>query len=301
MRLLHKLARSILIVLVAVLFSLGLSSLTVVAEPQPQALNAQVLTIPAGKTSSLRVRGFCLDYGKPFPTGISAPNGLAPDNIRAALNYAVSKDYVNTNVQQTQQAVWFLSDGNWHRPDHALGDEIANAAKDTANQPATPEGISLIDALAAKSVTASITFAPAEGTAPNVAYYGDGVLMIKNVTTEDVKVFLPFGSVFPPAQDTEQRLIGYALAVAEAAPTNTPAPTETPVPTATPAPTDTPAPTATPAPTDTPAPAPTDTSTMTLPPTGAATGSGSAWWMLIAGGLLALVAGRALLRRGATA
>jgi len=51
---------------------------------QGQALNP--LTIPAGGTANLTVRGFCMDFGKPFPVDNTAPKGLADDKIRAALN-----------------------------------------------------------------------------------------------------------------------------------------------------------------------------------------------------------------------
>ncbi|MFL5733581.1 MAG: hypothetical protein ACJ78Q_10305 [Chloroflexia bacterium] len=60
---------------------------TMAPPDQGQGLNP--LTIPVGGTANLTARGFCLDFGKPFPTDNTTTNGLADDKIRAALNYSI--------------------------------------------------------------------------------------------------------------------------------------------------------------------------------------------------------------------
>lgn len=318
MRTTSKMAGVMLLALAAVLFSLGLTSIPAIAEPDSQA-GGQVLTIPAGQTAVLQVRGFCLDLGKPFPTGFAAPSALASDQIRAALNYAVSKDYVSSDIRQVQEAIWFLSNGKWNRPDHVRGQEIVDAAQAAANRPTEPGGTSLLDAIKANNVTVTTSISPPAGTPAADAAYGDGTVTIKNNGTQDVNVYLPLGTVFPPAQANEQRLAVYALAVAQAAPTattaatNTAAPTNTAVATATEvatataAATSTTAATATAAATDTPMPAATATPAVALPQTGGSglpkTGAGSnglpIWLILFATSLVSLVAGLGLLRRSA--
>src|SRR6476660_7502864 len=79
-----------------------------------QAQSPTVLTIPAGGSATLTVRGFCLDYGKPFPTQETLATKLADDKIRAALNYSIGKGYTEGNPQQVELAIWYLRDNTWH-------------------------------------------------------------------------------------------------------------------------------------------------------------------------------------------
>jgi hypothetical protein len=307
MRTTRQLAGVSLLTLAALLFVSGLTSATAVAQPLPQATSGQPITIAAGQSATLQVRGFCLDFGKLFPSQSNAPTGLAPDQARAALNYAVSKGYDTSDPRQVQEAIWFLVSGEWHRDDHALGQEIVDAAKN-GNMPATPGGTSLIDALQANNLIATITFTPGGGLTGSDAFYGDGTLTITNNGTQDAQVYLPFGSIFPPANSAEQRLIGYALAAAQPAATTTVEATGTVEPSATAEATSTvaatTAPTATTMPTETAAPTQTAAPTMTpatpcLPRTGAGAAGLPGWLVLFGAALVCLVAGLALLRRSA--
>jgi len=276
MRSTNRLAGVSLLLLAALFFTLGLSSTAAVAKPLDQQ-SGQTVTIAAGQSTTLQVRGFCIDPGKAFPTGISTPDSLATDAVRAGLNYAVGKGYDQSNPRQVQEAVWFLQTGTWQSTDHQLADEIANAAKDAANAPSTPTGTSLLDVLKANNAKATITFKAAPDVQPNQAFYGDGTLTITNTGSQSIQVYLPFGAVFPPANSAEQRLVGYAVGVSQAgtatvaatgtAPAATAAATGTAVTTGTVAPTETVATTATTAATETPA----ATSTVAATATTAAT------------------------------
>jgi hypothetical protein len=288
----YKVAGVAFLTLAALLFSLCISSAATLAQPLGQ-VTGQTLRIPAGQTARLRVRGLCIDFGKPFPGTSAAPNELAKDEMRAALNYAVSKGYFDKDdtARQAEQAMWYLSDGTWHRPDHDLAQEIVNAGKDAANKPADPAGAtSILDALNAGTIKVDVSLTIPAGMDPKDAFYGDGDLSVTNTSNAEVNVFMPTGTIFPPNTAADQRLIGYAL-VAQEAPTLTPAPTNTPMPTATAAPTNTPAPTAMPQPTATPA------MSSTLPSTGGPADGLPAWMLLLGGSLLSLVAGVSLLRR----
>ena len=144
--------------------------------PSGQGQSLNPVTIPAGGTANLTVRGFCLDFGKPFPTDNTTTNGLADDKIRAALNYSIQKGYTEGNPAQVELAVWFLRDNTWHNADHAVAQEIVNNAT-TANAPATGgEGTSLSDAVKQNQVTLQAKFAAQ--TAGH--FYGDTTLQIKN-------------------------------------------------------------------------------------------------------------------------
>jgi len=166
-------------------------------------------TIAAGGTATLTVRGFCLDFGKPFPTGAMTGKGLADANIRSALNYAIQKGYTSGNAQQVEQAIWNLRDNTWHNQSHEIGTEIVTNAT-AANAPATStDGVSVVDALTKGQVTVSATFVP---QTPD-AFYGDGKVTIKNTGTSDLRIYMPVGVVFTAGNNgTFQDLVAYQLA-----------------------------------------------------------------------------------------
>jgi len=265
-----KLAGTALVVASAFMLSLGISSANVAAQPVGQASGGQTVTIPAGGTATLQVRGFCLDFGKPFPASSTAPSVNADAKIRAALNYAVQKGYDNSDARQVQEAIWYLATGNWERPDHALGTEIANAANDAANAPTDPSGTSLLDALKSQSVTmgSAVNFTAAGGATGADAFYGDATVTLTNSGTQSAQIFVPFGTVFPPANSGDQRLVGYVLAAQQA---GTPATTGTAVSTATEEVATTPSAAATSEATMTPAASATAAGTATTAATAAAT------------------------------
>jgi len=272
-----------LLIVAALLLSLGFGAAGAAAQTGPST--SEVLTIPAGQTAQVQVRGFCLDFGKAFPTGAITAKELAKPELRAALNYAIQKGYVDSNPAQVEQAMWFLSDGTWHSASHALGQEIVDNSK-TGQAPTDPSGgMTLFDALAKGGLGADVTFTPKTAD----AFYGDGTMTIRNTGTSDLQVYLPIGTVFPPATADQQRLIVYALQVTQAAPTATAAPTQTAAPTV--APTETAVAMATAMPVTTP-----DT-TVGLPTTGNSDPTNNNWWLLMGGGLLSLIAGLAVLRR----
>jgi hypothetical protein len=257
---------------------------TLAPSDQGQALNP--VTIAAGATANLTVRGFCLDFGKPFPTDNTTTKGLADDKVRAALNYSIQKGYTEGNPAQVELAVWFLRDNTWHNADHTVAQEIVDNAT-TANTPSTSgDGLSLSDAVSQNKVTLQATFVAQ--TAEH--FYGDTTLQISNTGTADVKIYMPVGTVFtvPNGGGNFQDLAAYALGVPgtqqAAVPTSTAEPTKTAAPTSTTEPTMTVAASATvaaarPTATQTVRPAATATATRPapsgLPQTGSPDGTGS--------------------------
>ena len=284
-----------LIALAALLISLGLGSAGVAAQTGPSPSDTTVLTIPAGQSAQLQVRAFCLDFGKTFPTGALSPQELAKPELRAALNYAIQKGYVDSNPRQVEQAIWFLSDGTWHSTDRTLAEEIVNNSK-TGQAPTDPvKATTVFDAIKQGGLTADVTFTALTSD----AFYGDGTLTIKNTGSADMQVYLPLGTVFPPANADEQRMMGYAIRVAQAAPTATAPATATAAPTTTPEATATAAPTMAAAPTATTTlPQVPTTGAQQLPTTGSPT-DGGPWWLLLAAGLVSLVSGVLFVRRAA--
>jgi hypothetical protein len=202
-------AFSALALVASLALSLAFSTAGVRASTAHQAGNTNSITVPAGGTATLSVRGFCMDFGKPFPTQNTSVKGLAPDNIRAALNYSIQKGYTEGNPAQVEQAIWFLRDNTWHNAaDHAVGQEIANNAT-SANAPQTGTGTALADAVAQNKVTVTAPFKAQ--TADH--FYGDAQVQIKNTGTADIQIYMPIGTVFtvPNSNGAFQDLAAYTL------------------------------------------------------------------------------------------
>jgi hypothetical protein len=190
----------------ALIFGLLIAPLVGSAGSVRQTQGPRSVTIPAGGSVLLQVRGFCLDFGKPFPTGEMSAKGLADQKLRAGLNYAINKGLAENNPQQTELAVWFLRDNSWHASEHAIGQEIVDNAVSAPND--TGDGISLSDAVAQNKVSVVGMFVPQ--TKDN--FYGDGEAEIKNLTNAELKVYTPIGIVFSSTVGGDfQDLMAYEL------------------------------------------------------------------------------------------
>ncbi len=192
------------------LAALGLSQ----ASGADQALQLTVTSVPANGAVTLKARGFCLDFGKTFPTGSMSPLGAGKSNLVGALNYAVQKGYTESNAQQVQLAVWYLRDNTWHNADHVIAQEIVSNASST---PATASGLSLTDAITQKSVTVSAKFVPQTAD----TFYRDGDVVITNTTSAAINVYMPIGVSFevPNSGGQFQNLLAYQLVQATTTPT----------------------------------------------------------------------------------
>ncbi|HKP54723.1 MAG TPA: hypothetical protein VJ183_18965 [Chloroflexia bacterium] len=204
---------------IALMFGLLIAPHVGSAGSVQQAQGPRSVTIPAGGSVLLQVRGFCLDFGKPFPTGEMSAKGLADGKIRAALDYAINKGYAENNPQQTELAVWFMRDGIWHAPEHTVGQEIvANAISPPVD---AGDGISLSDAITQNKVSVTGKFVPQ--TKDN--FYGDGEAEIKNLTDAELKVFTPIGIVFSSTAGGDfQDLMAYELGTEKVEVQGTPVP-----------------------------------------------------------------------------
>jgi len=184
------------------------------AAPTYKVEPPHVVSIPANGKVTLKARGFCMEFGKPFPTGATAPNGLADAKIRGALTYAIDKGYADGNAQQVQLAIWNLRDGTWHNTDHVVASEIVS---NTTATPPTANALALTDAMTQKSVEVSAVYVPQTAD----AFYGDGNIVVTNTTSSALNVYMPIGTVFtvPNGGGKFQDLVAYELVQAEGTPT----------------------------------------------------------------------------------
>jgi hypothetical protein len=278
--------------LLAALFLIALSASPTISLASPPAQIApQSVAIPAGGTVTIKVRGFCLVFGRPFPTGNMSINGLASDVTRNALTYAIQKGYTDSNAAQVQEAIWYLQDNTWHSDEHVIGQEIVDNASTVTTIP-EGSGTALSDTTVQDVLTMTAIFIPQTAD----AFYGDGDLQVTNTGSTDTTVFLPIGAKFvvPDNSGGFQDLVVYALQPAGGTPTAAATGTATSPATATAAATSTSAPIATTAPatptsqavtapTDTPAPVATATLVSSaLPATGNPHDIYPIGWLLVA-------------------
>src|SRR4051812_48123585 len=156
------------------------------------------VTVPAGGSATLQVRGLALQPGSLLPQGALAlgQQTLATERVRTALYYGINWGYADTDPQQVALAVWWAQNGQWPETDHTYAQRIADAA---AASPGLPpwlgDGRSLVSLVSRGQLSlTSLSLAPASTTS-----FGTGTLTVRNSSGQDLLVYLPYGTVFTGA------------------------------------------------------------------------------------------------------
>ena len=263
-------------------------------------VDAQPITIAAGKDATVNIRTFCIEYGKPLPQSFpTLGNSQVDARVVQILRYAISRGYTESEPYQVQLAIWRQTTGEWKSNNRTRAEEIFNNA---AQAPAAPavSGTSLVQAAAANNIQVTATNWTALPAAPEQnPWAATGTLRLTNRGTTDLTLTLPTG-ILVDAQGQEQDTIMYVTSVqaqptaaataAIAAATSAPAATAAPAATvaATAAPAATAVATTAPAAAATTAPAAAATpSPATLPRSGG-DAPGANWLMILGATLLTL-------------
>jgi hypothetical protein len=191
--------------LVAALVLLALPTAALAQQPaDPVTVQPVVIDLEANGSAELPIFGYCLEMGKPFPGASLRPAALAPDQVRAAIAYALGKGYVQNESWQTQLAIWYFLNGNAKVEEEygPVADEIIAAVEGGAAPDEAAEGAQLLtEAVAGGIITATID--DFEDISPEGAYIGSGTLVLTNLTAEPVRIVVPYGVQFTeePFQD----------------------------------------------------------------------------------------------------
>lgn len=171
-------------------------------------------TLAPGGRATISYEGYCTDFGKKFPTTLQAPNALGTDAVRGAIGY-IQANNLGANPQQALEAQY----GVWRATgatDSPRGGDVANAVANAAqNPPANPQGTSLLDAVKNNQVALTLgNWAPVGdkvqlGNASD-NFYGRGTLTVENRTQQQLTLYMPVGTLFPPATAGEQTMAAYA-------------------------------------------------------------------------------------------
>ena len=182
--------------------------------------NAQAssaFTVPAGGRVLISFEAYCLDFGGAFPPSVARPNsdaGLAPANVRAALNQIRANRPADTAAAlQAQYAIWRLMGvPGLPRGSDAVAQGVPVA--DPANARSIIEG-GLNRGEWSLEMTA---WAPigrptqiAAGASDN--FYGAGQMIVRNNTRQQLALYMPVGTIFPPTISGHQRVAGYPTSV----------------------------------------------------------------------------------------
>lgn len=173
------------------------------APPRPFTLQ------PGGK-ATITFEAFCVNFGKLFPTALTGPDGaVAPDKVRAALEYAQEKGLTTDSQQalQVEYAIWQLI----NTPNSPKGDALAQDVITAANAAtvSNPTGTSILDAAKASHVTLTLDSWQPIGDKQQITatasdhFYGRGQLTVENVSQQALTLYMPTGTIFPPATNAQ--------------------------------------------------------------------------------------------------
>lgn len=202
-----RLVRLMSLLLAGAVFGL-LVGQSVVAQP-PSA----TFTLQPGGRATIAFEAFCNNFGQRFPTSIQAPNAVAPDRVRAALAF-IRDNNLGADPSRALEAQY----GLWRvvgATDSPAGGEQARAVVNAANNaPPAPTGTSLIEA--AQNGQVRVTVASWQPVGDRVQlgtasdhFYGRGTLNVENVSQQVLELYMPVGTLFPPAAAGEQTMAGY--------------------------------------------------------------------------------------------
>lgn len=196
--------RHLVMAMVALLVGFGMSGRAA------QAQSGKSFTLQPGGKATITFEAFCVNFGKLFPTAINGPDGtVAPDKVRAALEYAQSKGLTADSQQalQVEYAIWQLI----NTPNSPKGDALAQDVIAAANAAsvANPNGTSILDAAKANQVTITLDSWQPIGDKQQITatasdhFYGRGQLTVANTSQQALTLFMPSGTQFPPATNAQ--------------------------------------------------------------------------------------------------
>lgn len=164
------------------------------------------------------------------------------DTVRIALYYGINWGYTESDPEQAVLAVWYAQDQTWRSEKHSAAEQIYTAAASSQGTPSwSPNGRSALQlASGGQLKLGEIALTPLQQTPA----MGTGTLLLTNTSSQELLVYLPYGTIFGEGLSavlvwaTGELRQAQPSATQEAQPTYTvetveSAPTDTPVPTAT--------------------------------------------------------------------
>lgn len=200
--------------LVVTLFLFVGMPLSALARPQAQTRS---FSLGAGQVATITFEAFCIEFGQFFPEAIVAPQGVAPDKVRAALAYIQQQGIAADPAKALDAnfAIWQLAGFTRATGGGATTQEVLQHA---TTPPADPAGTSILDAAQASQVRLTLVSWQAIGDKVPILsatdhFYGRGSLTVENISQQTLQLFMPIGTIFPPGEGRFQAMAGYATDV----------------------------------------------------------------------------------------
>ncbi|NJL04409.1 MAG: hypothetical protein HC911_05750 [Chloroflexaceae bacterium] len=203
-----------------------------------QLAHAQVtqpFTLEPGGTATIQIEAFCIEFGQFFPAAIRPPNGVAPDNVRAALAH-IQQNALTANeadALEAQYALWELLNSPNSPP--ATSSIAQGVLANATTAPATPGGTSVMEAAQQGTVRMQITAWDPVGDKVRILsatdhFFGRGTLEIENTSDQMLDLYLPIGAAFPAQEMRFQTVSGYPTSIVVNNPNLPGTNTDTPLP-----------------------------------------------------------------------
>ncbi len=158
-----------------------------------------VVTLGPGETIEITVNGYCLQRDEPFPGSVLVYTGPISDPLQVAIDYSLESTYIESDLYDTQLAVWELTDEI--RPDFA--GPVAVEVVDYALENPLPVTAALefpsISALLDDGTLTAQVVDYVNLTTPQ--FFGQGTLIITNESDEEVIFYIPTGVKFSDPDD----------------------------------------------------------------------------------------------------
>lgn len=185
-----------------------------------QAQSNQTFTVPAGGRAIITFEAYCIDFGGAFPTTLQAPSGRAANEVRGGLAYIQSNGVSGTaKALQAQYGLWRIAGAKGSPKGDTTADAVYNARGTVPADPAN--ATSILDAANAGRVDLdTIGWGPV-GSPVNITsdsrdhFYGRGTLVVRNVSGQQLTLFMPAGAIFLPGYSGSQRVAGYQVGSAQ--------------------------------------------------------------------------------------
>jgi hypothetical protein len=180
----------------AVVLLMSILPLQAFAQEGGTVIGPHIVTLQPGAKTEIKVYGFCLNYGLPFPGAELKPVELAADPLRNAAIYALANKYIDSNAYDVEKAIWFLSDGTrLNGQDYTLADKVIAYANSGVQPADVVAGVphladKLTDGSLEAVVTGFVNIAPEKGS-----FYGNGTLTITNVSQATQRFVVSYGTV----------------------------------------------------------------------------------------------------------
>jgi len=185
-----------------------------------QAQSNQTFTIPAGGRANVNFEGFCIDFGGSFPRALRAPSERVSNDLRGALAYIQSNGLSGTTAKavQAEYGIWRVAGARGSPRGDATADAVVNAR---GNVPADPQNAtSILDAARAGRVSLETISWGSVGAPVDIAgardnFYGRGTLVVRNLSGQQLTLFMPIGTLFLPGASGSQRVGAYQIGTAQ--------------------------------------------------------------------------------------